>query len=220
MKFTVNYIEETIARTEYAPIKRLDKHTLSKERKAELHQVEDIVSFGGEVIYLFDELVHMYEALPSQKKYVNAGVNKMLKYMTDFEPDIEVTTVMVEGCKLRLTRTYMSRLVELHLQAVIREELPNFKHIEYMYVDSVMGVDLVLEDDQKRYYVHVTSNTPQAKAMLKNKESTGGLSVNRTYVPYSRDFDGDLILKYETSQASTSTKFINGFPLFDTDYVA
>ena len=74
-------------------------------------------------------------------------------------------------------------------------------------------------DNKKRYYIHVTSNIPKALEMLKRKETRGGCVVGRAYIPYCRDFSGDLILKYDIHTETETTKIINCFPLFKQEYI-
>ncbi|WP_440614733.1 hypothetical protein [Bacillus subtilis] len=212
-------IERLLAQEEYKPIERLDKSTLDAEEKAQVREVEQVVSFGQEIIELFDWFLESQDTLPTQKQYVNAGITKMLAWFATNKPEIEVTTVMVEACKLRLTRTYMSKVIELHFEACLRESMPHLKIISHPLIDSVMGVDIVAEDDVKRYYIHITSNTPMARKMLREKESRGGLRVGNAFIKYTRDFEGDLMLMYDIHEESETTKIINGFPLFRPDFI-
>ncbi|MEH7117197.1 hypothetical protein V7128_07215 [Neobacillus vireti] len=216
---TSKQIEELLALEEYKPVARMSKQDLTDEQKADVRTVEEVVSFGQELIDLFDWLVESKETLPTQKQYVDCGINKMLKWFADNRPDVEVTHIMVEACKLRLTRTYMSRVIELHFEAVVREYLPHLTIIKLPLVDAVMGVDLIVEDQEKRYYIHITSNTPMAQRMLKEKESRGGYRMGSAFIKYSRDFSGDLMLKYDIHSESDTTMIINEFPLFKPEFV-
>jgi hypothetical protein len=217
--FTSTVIEELLAKTSYAPVARMDKTTLTAEQKAEVNEVEKVVSFGQEVISLFETMLHQLQTLPTQAQYVEAGLGYMVSYLQENKKYIPITDTIKEACKLRLTRTYMSKVIELHLDCIIAEELPHMTAKTFSMMDSVMGVDIVLEDDKKRYYVHVTSNTPFAEKMLKQKENRGGYKLGSTFISYSRDFTGDLILRYDLSE-SESTQMVNGFPLFNPEFVA
>ncbi|MGG1757723.1 hypothetical protein ABEQ76_10405 [Bacillus velezensis] len=212
-------IERLLAQEEYKPIERLDKSTLGAEEKAQVREVEQVVSFGQEIIELFDWFLEHQGTLPTQKQYVNSGINKMLAWFATNKPEVEVTTVMVEACKLRLTRTYMSKVIELHFEACLRENVPHLKIISHPLIDSIMGVDIVAEDDAKRYYIHITSNTPMARKMLREKEKRGGLRVGNAFIKYNRDFTGDLMLMYDIHEESDTTKIVNGFPLFRPEFI-
>lgn len=212
-------IERLLRLPEYSPIERLDKSSLTKEENAQIRQVEEVVSFGQDLIDLFDWMIEARGTLPTQKDYVNSGINKMLKWLSENKPELEVTTVMVEACKTRLTRTYMSKVIELHFEASIREHMPDFKIITHPLIDSVMGVDAVIEDKRKRYYIHITSNTPMAIKLLKVKESRGGYKLGNAFIKYSRDFTGDIMIKYDIHTETDTTMIINGFPLLRPDFI-
>ncbi|MGG1230457.1 hypothetical protein [Bacillus halotolerans] len=216
---TSKEIERLLALEEYKPIERLDKATLTATEKAQVREVEEVVSFGQDLIELFDWFIEAKGTLPTQKQYVNSGINKMLTWFASNKPDLEITTIMVEACKTRLTRTYMSRVIELHFEACLREYVPHLKIISHPLIDSVMGVDIVAEDDNKRYYIHITSNTPMAKRMLKEKEKRGGYRVGNAFIKYNRDFTGDLMLMYDIHEESDTTKIVNGFPLFRPEFI-
>ncbi|MEC1647625.1 hypothetical protein [Bacillus halotolerans] len=174
---TSKEIERLLAIEKYKPIERLDKSTLTADEKAQVREVEEVVSFGQDLIELFDWFIEAKGTLPTQKQYVNSGINKILTWFATNKPNLEITTVMVEACKTRLTRTYMCKVIELHFEACLREHAPHLKIISHPLIDSIMGVDIVAEDDTKRYYIHITSNTPMAKRMLKKKEKMGGYRV-------------------------------------------
>lgn len=217
--FTSEYIESLLATEEYKPVLRLDKRTLSDEQYQEVKTLESVNSFGQDSIDLFEKMVYKLNDLPTQSLYVRTGLPMMIKHLSQYRPDIEITEIAKQALILRMTRTYMSKVIELHLDCLFKEYLPHVKVRTYSLLDSVMGVDFVVKDDKKRYYVHVTSNTPFAQKMLLEKESRGGYRVGNTYVRYSRDFSGDLILKYDVGRESETTQVINGFPLFKPYYI-
>lgn len=219
VQLTSSEIEQLLSLDEYKPVERMDKAALNSEEKAQVREVESVVSFGEELIELFDWFLENGETLPTQKQYVNAGINKMLSWFAANKPELEMTTVMVEACKLRLTRTYMSKVIELHFEACIKEYLPHLKTISHPLIDSVMGIDLIVEDEEKRYYIHITSNTPMAQKMLKEKETRGGMRVGSAFIPYIRDFTGDIMLKYDIYNESVTTQIINDFPLFKPEFI-
>lgn len=219
VNFTSEYIKALLSKEEYSPIERKDKNLYTADERKEVNEIEAIVSFGEDSINLFDTLIHQLGTLPTQREYVRKGLVHMYAWIEENRPDIELTVIKREACLQRLTRTYMSKVIELHLECTIKEYLPELNVKTYSLIDSVMGVDLIAEDDKKRYYVHVTSNTPFAQGMLEQKENRGGYRVGNTYVQYSRDFSGDLILRYDTHKESDTTDIVNGFPLFNVGYV-
>lgn len=217
--FTSEKIEFLLAKEMYKPVDRMNKHELSDSERQEVNSLERITSFGQDILDLFDTMLEKKGTLPTQKEFTDAGVPLMLKYLRDFKSEIKITKTIREACKLRLTRTYMSKVVELHLECLLAETFPDMKLKTDPLLDTVMGVDFVLEDSKKRYYLHVTSNTPFAMKMLKQKERRGGYKVGTTYVSYSRDFEGDIILKYDPNAETDVTQIINGFPLFKASFI-
>lgn len=219
-EITASYLVETLGKESHAPIHRMNKASLTVDEQAEVQVLERITSFGQDSIDLFDNMLQENLLLPTQREYCEEGVELMVTWIRENRPEIPITKVLREACKLRLTRTYMSKCTEIHLEAVIKEELPHLTVRTANLLDSVMGVDIVLEDDKKRYYVHVTSNTAFAQKMLIEKEDRGGLRVGNSYKRYSRDFTGDVILKYDVYKESATTMLINGFPLFKPEYIS
>jgi hypothetical protein len=219
MTFTVTMIEDLLSTEAYAFIPRMNKNSLSAEELKEVKQMEAITSFGQEAISLFDNLCYQKQGLPSHKEYTEAGLIIYMDWLKANRPELILSDVQKTAISDRVARTYTSKVVELHLDCLLKEELPHLKVKTFSMLDSVMGVDFVVEDDKKRYYVHVTTNSPYAESMLKQKENRGGTMVGSTYVKYSRDFTGDLMLRYDR-EATESTKIVNGFPLFDAEYIA
>lgn len=219
VKLTTKQIENLLSQEEYSPVDRMDKSLLTAEQRYEVSILENVTSFGLASITLFEDMVNERQSLPSQAEYVEAGMPLMVAHLQEHRPDIVITETAEQALTIRMTRTYMSKVIEMHLEAILKEYMPEMKVKTYALLDSVMGVDLVLEDDKKRYYVHVTSNTPFAQKMLGQKEGRGGHRVGNTYIKYSRDFTGDLILRYDTFNESDTTQMVNGFPLFKPDFI-
>ena len=220
VQLSASLIEALLGMEQYKPVNRMDKKQLKPQQMADVNEMENLVTFGQDSIDLFDTLVNQKQTLPTQAEYVKAGLPLMTKWVRDNRPDIIMNKYKREALVLRMTRTYMSKVIELHLEATIKENMPELKVMTFPLIDSVMGVDLIVEDDKKRYYVHVTSNTPFAQRMLEQKENRGGYRVGKTNIPYSRNFNGDLIFKYDVNAETDSTQVINGFPLFKTEYVS
>lgn len=219
IKFTATMIEELLSTKEYAPVERLNKRDLTQEQFKEVQTLEDISFLGQDIITLFDTMIYELGTLPTQSQYCDKGVDLAVSFLNAERPSYKVTPLIKEAIKLRLTRTYMSKVVELHFEAMMAEELPHVTVKSFPLLDSVMGVDFILETKVKRYYAHITSDTKMAMDMIKRKEKGGGYQVGSAKIPYSRDFDGDLILKYNVREDTASTKIVNGFPLFKADFI-
>lgn len=221
LKLTSEEIEELLQQDEYTPVPRLDKRELSAEDKQEVYRLEGRVSFSNELLDLFDYMVRDKGTLPTQAEYIEQGLPFMLHYLEHEAIDkLPITDLVRSVCSLRLGRTYMSRVIEVHLYKTITEMLPHLKIYSHPLLDTIAGVDYIVEDDSKRYYTHITSNTPFAAKMLLHKEKRGGYQIRDTFVKYNRDFTGDLILKYDVTGESETTINVNGFPLFRAEYLS
>lgn len=215
VKFSVSQIESLLAQENYKPMEKVDLSQLTPQQGKEL---ANVVTFGQDILTLFDKLVLQLQTLPTQTQYVEAGLPIAIAYIKENKPKIVLSYLAKQSLSQRLARTYLSKVIELHLNCIIAEQMPHMTIRTSPLLDSVMGIDLILEDDTKRYYVHVTSNSPFAQKMLIDKENRGGYKVGNAFVPYSRDFSGDLVLRYN-NRTSHTTKMVNGMPLFDSGYI-
>lgn len=231
LKLTAKELEDLLAKPEYKAYKRLDYENL-KQNKPELYdgvqKMDSVVSFGMDVINLFDTLMADLKRLPTQKEYIDAGLPICQRYWEENKYTHEkingypFTAGVKLGCMDRLARTYTSKLVELHLELTLKDL--GYKVKTHPLVDAIMGVDMIVEDDKKRYFVHVTTSRfgqAGAEKTVKRKEKRGKFKVGSAWVRYGRDFEGDCILCYESTAPLNdgSTKWINGNPVFDRDYI-
>lgn len=221
LKLTSVEIEELLQQEEYSPVPRLDKRGLSAEDKQEVYRLERRVSFSNELLDLFDYMVRDKGTLPTQAEYIEQGLPFMLHYLEhEAVEKMPITDLVRAICSLRLGRTYMSKVIEVHLYKTVKELLPHLKIYSHPLLDTIGGVDYIVEDEAKRYYTHITSNTPFASKMLLHKEKRGGYQIKDTFIKYNRDFTGDLILKYDVTGNTETTINVNGFPLFRAEYLA
>jgi hypothetical protein len=228
LKLTVNQLEELLAQPEYKAFKRLDYSQVQPELMDGVKKMDSVVSFGKGAIDLFDNLTAELKRLPTQKEYIEAGLpiyeafwneNRLTHEKINGYP---FTKGVKLGCMDRLARTYTSKVVELHLELLLKDMGLTVK--THPLLDSVMGVDMVVEDDIKRYYVHVTTSKHGIAGAVKSverKEKRGKFMVGSTWVSYGRDFTGDCILCYESTAPLNdgSTKWINNIPLFNREYL-
>jgi len=212
-------LEKLLSTEEYAPVKTVKRWSLNDIEGSEWDAVENVPSFGTANIYLFDEMVAIGETLPTQKDYVSLSVERMANFIRQNYPEVELTPIGIEAMIQRSARTYKSNITEIHLLAMMDEILPKHTVMTSPMIDSVLGVDLIVEDMRKRYYVHVTSASKQANKMLKQKESRGGSFKEGKFIRFKRDFTGDMILRYSGYSSSFSTKLINEYPLFREIYI-
>jgi hypothetical protein len=228
LKLTVHQLEELLAQPEYKAFKRLDYSQVQPELMDGVKKMDSVVSFGKEAIDLFDNLTAELKRLPTQKEYIEAGLPIYEAYWNenrltnDKINGYPFTKGVKLGCMDRLARTYTSKVVELHLELLLKDM--GFTVKTHPLLDSVMGVDMVVEDAKKRYYVHVTTSKygiAGAEQSVRRKEKRGKFMVGSTWVSYGRDFTGDVILCYESTAPlhDGSTKWINNIPLFKREYL-
>lgn len=225
---TVEQLEDLLAQPEYKAYKRVDYKALSDELFDGVKIAENVITFGQGIITLFDDLIKQTKRIPTQKEYIDAGIIICQNFWAENQYTLNTingypfTKGVKLGCMNRLARTYTSKIVELHLELLLKDL--GFKVISHPLIDSVMGVDIVAEDDLKRYYIHVTTSTKghyHAEKSVKVKEKRGKFKVGEAWVVFGRDFTGDCILCYEYGMPFTdgSTKWINNNPVFNKEYI-
>lgn len=225
---TKRQLEDLLAQPEYKAFKRVNYATLTDELREGVLKAEAVTSFGTEVINQFDEFLLQQGRLPTQKEYVEQGLALYQKFWEDNKDTHRVingysfTKGVKLGCMNRLARTYNSKLVEIHLELMLSEM--GFAVKSHPLLDAVMGVDMVIQDDLKRYYIHVTSSSKGksfAEKSVKKKESRGKFLHRGKWVSYGRDFKRDTILCYSSFpiKGDNSTKWINNLPLFKEEYI-
>ena len=229
--YTVRELENLLATAPYRAKKRLHYGNIAKSNpklKKEIDRMDRVSTFGDKAINLFDDLSLELGKIPSQAEYIEAGLPIYREYWevnkySDSKIDGYPWTNGIEtGVTDRLARAYTSKIVEVHLELLLKDL--GYKVYTHPLVDAVLGVDIVAEDDKKRYYLHVTTSKrgqAGAEEAVKKKERRGKFKVNGAWVYFTRDFTGDLVICYEgvTPLHDGSTKFINGNPLFNKDFV-
>lgn len=225
-KMTSERLERILAKPEYQTQPFWDRNKLTPEEKAQVNQFESITSFGGSLANLFEDMMNQLGHIPTQKEYIEKGIGITQEWLIDNRKHPKVkglpfNQVVRKACAERLARTWVSNIVEIHTKLLIQETLPNHKVFTHDLLDIVAGVDLVVEDSDRRYYVHIFKNTEWGMKAFKQKEKRGGLFKGKKFIKYKRNFSGDVILAYEwdTRTDHTSTKFINGIPLFKKDFI-
>lgn len=225
---TCRELEKLLSKPQYKAVKRVDYKKLSPALMIGVKKVESIVSFGQEAIYLFDNLASELNRLPTMTEYIEAGMPIYQQYWNDnkethpkingfpFEKGVRI------GVQDRLARTYTSKVVELHLELLLKEL--GYKVYSHPLIDNIMGVDLIVEDNKKRYYIHVTTSKRGqngAEKSVRQKEKRGKFLIGETWVQYGRDFSGDCVLCYESliPLRDNSTKWINNNPVFKKSYI-
>lgn len=225
---TVERLERRLASPEYKVRGFWDRSKLTEEELKQVNAYESISSFGSDVANLFENMIERLGFVPSQEAFIQKGVELTREWFCDHArkhpklKGVPFNSIVQRATEERLARTWVSMVVELHTKLLIQETLPHMKVIQHDLLDLVMGVDLVVEDDCKRYYIHIFKNTSWGMKAFKQKESRGGMFKGKQFIKYRRNFQGDSILAYEWNSKTdhASTKFINGIPLFKADFIA
>lgn len=222
---TVAEIEKLLKQPEYTAIIP-DYSFKNSKNKRETDAVEKVVSFGKELGDLFENLSLENNRIPTQKEFLDA----QLVIMKDFwlnkaskadTKGIEWTDAVEKACINRTLRTYTSQLVEYHTITAMRELFPEWGIYSSSHLDLLLGVDLVVETEKKFMYVHIFKNSTHGFKAFYKKEKRGGSKINGKFKKFHRDFTGDkcLVFDYHPNQFSDTTQFINGHPLFKTEFL-
>ena len=86
-----------------------------------------------------------------------------------------------------------------------------------LFVDYVMGVDLVAVKDGKCWYIHVTKDSTWSREKVLTKGTYKSYYVNYKAVNFQRDFQNHVELFY--SDDSYNNIVNNGLPLFLNSYL-
>lgn len=225
--YTAPTLEELLSTKKYKAVARLDYSKVPNHYMDGVRKMDNVRTFGVEITELFDKLFTEYGRLPTQREYIAAGMPICKAYWEDNRYSESINgypfTKGVEmGITDRLARTYSSKVVEMHLELMLQDM--GYKVLSHPVIDMVMGVDMIVQDEYARYYLHVTTSVRGHDAAEKNvmqKEKRGHLEVEGEKYRYYRNFKQDCIIVFETGRKLPyqSTKWVNGHPLFYREYV-
>lgn len=222
LKLSVKQLEADLQKPEYLAIDPVRFGKLTRMQKTEISTAEKVTGFGHTVGDSFEGLIKQFDRVPTQKEYADFSLKKIKAWWTVSTAGIEWSETVEQAVYNRQLRSYSSHLVELHTMLSLRELFPNWKIYCTESIDLLMGVDLVIETEQKRLYIHIFKNSKSAFQAFRKKEKRGGRKTETgKFKKYKRDFTGDKSLQYDWSQSqcSDSTMFINGNPLFKKEYL-
>lgn len=222
LQLTAASIEELLELPEYAAIEKVELPKLSKSQKREVDSVEKQASFSPALGSTFELLLETLERLPTQKEFAEKATEQSKECWQHSNSGQKWTEVMNIAVYNRHLRSYSSHVVELHTLLSIRELFPEWNVYCSNELDLLMGVDLVIETEKKRLYVHVFKNSKMGFVSFQRKQFRGGKrNSHGKFIKYQRDFSGDKSLQYDwnRNQQSESTQFINGNPLLRQEYL-
>lgn len=224
---TIKEFENLISQPEYATTKYLDRSKLAETDLDAVNRYENITSFGSDVADCFEDLMDELGRIPTQDEYVERGVDltrqwwceAILKHNQSVK-GLDFEGAVVDACRDRLGRGYISMVNELHTQILLKEVYPKGKIITHDLLDLLLGVDIVLELDKKRYYIHIFKDSHYGVQAFYKKEKRGGINHNGKFIKFKRDFTGDVRLQYLSHDTNDDKcKFINGIPVFTREWL-
>lgn len=222
MQLSADGIEGLLKKEEYQFCHPVKPDGLSKKQKQDIATAEKVTGFGQSIGDAFEYLLVQYGRLPTQVEFADYCVEQAKDWWTVDITGIDWNSTVEMAVRNRQLRSYSSHLVELHSLLTLRELFPEWQIYCSDSIDLLMGVDLVVETEQKRLYIHVFKNSRSAFQAYQKKQKRGGTrNAAGKFVKYNRDFTGDKSLQFDWSQSqcSESTQFINGNPLFKKEYL-
>ena len=194
----------------------------------EINQMfECLYDYGG-VANLFDDFVTALGRPPSQQEYIEAGagmakeffINQPTQYIYKIKSlyTFHWDEKLEKAVKYRLGRTYTSYLLEEQVKSYLLKRGYTIYHNPLL--DLNMGVDLVLQHQDRLYYIHVAKNSPSSKRMIKEKGSRRSYKkVDNQKIYYTRNWQaGHSLLLYNTNDTDRM-QYINGNLLFNERYL-
>lgn len=226
VNMTSKEIERLLSLPEYAA-EMPDYSWITKKEKREVNAVEAVVSFGHNIAGLFEEMILELGRIPSQQEFTEKSLEIMQSFWLDPRNVTETkgfgwTESVEHACRNRSLRTYTSQLVEVHTITAMMEIFPEWNVYCSDAMDMLLGVDMVVESEKKRFYVHIFKNSSSGfKAFHRKAKRGGAKGADGKFKKFQRDFEGDkcLMFDYTPSLSSETTKFINGHPLFKLDFL-
>lgn len=215
-------IEKQLASPEYEAITSIDLGSLSKKQQKEVAQAEKITGFGQSIGDVFETLLSDFDRLPTQKEFSEYGTAIIKSWWSENKQEMPWSETIEKAVYNRQLRSYSSHLVELHTLLTLTELFPEWNIYCSNSIDLLMGVDLVIETESKRLYIHVFKNSKWGFRSFHKKEQRGGRrNAENKFIKFKRNFSGDKCLQYDwsASQCSESTMFINNNPLFKKEYL-
>lgn len=156
-----------------------DEKYQTREYPAEYNVYFEQLNDYGNIAYLFDDLIKELGTIPTQTEYVEAGVQRAKEFFAEGEKYIyslrtthvfEWNEALKRSVESRLARTYSSYLIEAQVQ-VFFKSLNGVKVRSSEYLDLKFGADLVVNYEDKLYYLHIAKNSASSKRMLKEKRN-------------------------------------------------
>lgn len=156
--------------------------------------------------HLFDRMIEREDyRLVSQREYVREGVEIVLnKWKKEYArySDLRDLILVEKLATHRLARTYVSLINEIYAVYLLKNSFGRAEIYMDEYLDGVLGVDIVIKENDKLYYIHILKDSNSSNRYAKIKEDRNRFYVNAidgkmVYVENNRDFTDDIFLKYK-----------------------
>lgn len=221
LNMTADDLRDLLQKPEYnqLPYVKLE----GKKAKALEETVERAVGFGAAMGSAFEALCTDLARVPTQAEFNDYCLILAERFWNHSKPEgIEWDDIIATAVANRNNRCYIGQIVEMHCVLLLREIFPEWKIVGSDALDTLMGVDIVIETEKKRLYLHVLKDSKYSFLAYRKKQKRGGFrDANGKFHKYYRDFTGDKSLMYCGNPASSSetTEFVNGMPLFKRDWL-
>lgn len=221
LSLTATGLKETLAQPAYA-VNQWNTMTTKADKKVE-QVVERVTGFGLKMGNAFESLCTELGRVPTQTEFNDYCLTLAESFWNHSKPEgITWSSTVATAVANRNYRCYVSQIVELHAVLLLRELFPKWTVVGSDLLDTLMGVDIVVETGRKRLYLHVMKNSKYSFLAFRKKSQRGGLRDRKgKFRRYHRDFNGDKTLMYEgrPESCSDTTEFINGLPLFKAEWL-
>lgn len=195
---------------------------------------------SDEVLNLWDEHIERVGVPPTAEYYIEEGLRltkehwfkdsekgRLAVYKWDsYWGSWNITYIpwrdeFEEGIRWRLSRMYESFMAEYSALVIIGECYPFSLVFASHDMDLVLGVDMVVVEDDKVIYLHVTKNSEWAWQNLQNKAEKSMYMKNvagKKYWWKRRWTESHEPLFYDLFDSDT-TQYVNGYCIFREEYV-
>lgn len=220
INLTANEVERLLATDEYKTREykfsrfELDALGGTSEGYHEARECNSITALAD----LFEDLIQELGTLPTQKQYVERGVEIAEKWWAKNKTS-KWEAGMMFSFNYRLAQSYKSHVIEMHTQLKLQEMFPTAKVYSHDYLDYGLAVDIMMDYNGRRYSIHILKDSVKSRNYYNQKEKRTGFYINGKWHKYKRDFTGHLKFEYDLKNKD-KCKNINGIPLFKDEYIS
>lgn len=203
----------------------MDYKGFSEPLRSNCHFINNFNGFEG-VADLFENMMVTLERIPTQEeycmKYLEICKGRFNKSFYDKNiggyRTIAYTAEIERVILWRASRAYLSYIMEIQVELVIKEYMPEYGIYHSKELDLAGAVDIMLMNKEtfEIEFIHIAKNgSGIPKKMGKRKVCVGG-----KWVEFNRgNFEGHRLVYYEDATQPEVSYTKNGFILFNKDYI-